>query len=95
MTVNLAPDRVGPMHRNRPMHTDASRGYHRVPPTQRLADPNQCVAAESGPAGISAATDNKKFYETVISKSAATELRTPKSDGTSQSYRYTALPLAL
>jgi hypothetical protein len=91
MTVNLQPDVAGPMHRNRALLVDATKGYNRVPPTQRLEDPiKQSMKTQVDNRALcgSTAIDNKKYYETVIDSSIATELKLPRQDGSTQAYKY-------
>ena len=97
MTVNLEPDQPGPMHRNRDMLNDPTLGHDRVPPTQRLEDPVQrslAAQVDNDTVGSSDATDSKKYYETVLDRRSASELRVPRANGSSQSYRRAfSLPL--
>lgn len=75
------------MQRNR--ETLSGPVHDRTPPTQRLADP--AIRADKGGQGSASGPDetgdSQRFYATVLDKSSTQQLRLPKTDGTSQSYR--------
>lgn len=91
LRVNLQPDKTGPMQRNRELLSGPD--HDRTPPTQRLADPSRKKgsATEHAAAQSDQSGDHSRFYTTVLDRHATKQLRMPKTDGTSQSYRC-ALP---